>query len=187
MLAALPPPPTPPPTSPPQWVPLTTKIVETLYLRHRAWMKNRAEIQRRMKKLRIEPGWTAEPQLQAALDYVTREDDYFAANDMAFARRVLKVAEADVTSTRPHRLARIKALEERTKRLELVAAAGWRPLGDKKWPDPEVIAWCAMFGCARLWDLDDWERCLAHFESRLPPRPKLQLGPRLLGRNKRKR
>jgi hypothetical protein len=83
-------------------------------------------------------------------------------------------------------LARIERCKERTKRFELAYNAGWRPLGDLKWSHPAVIAWCSLFGGMREYFLDNWEHILGCFEELLPARPALPLGPRLLGR-KRKR
>jgi hypothetical protein len=169
-------------------VPLTDDLVSSLHAEYLTWIDDLTEIRERMGALRDETriGWRPRPELTRALDHLNAHDKWFAARGMDTARSILTVAEMEAVASKPHRLARIDRFKERIAKLDLAYRTGWRPYAaDKKWPDPEVVGWCAMFGGMRFRFVDDLESIVAHFEARLAnARPKLQLGPKLIGRKR---
>jgi hypothetical protein len=105
--------------------------------------------------------------------------------------------------------ARVKRARERVAALELAFEGGWRPNAGKKWPHPEVVAYCSMVGS---WfdPMDRVEATIEFFENKHAqymkfaedyragriPRPsapedhtptgfKPRLGPTLLGRKRK--
>jgi hypothetical protein len=167
-----------------EWVPLNDHMVSALYIKYRVWIADLTEIRARMEKLRDETriGWSPFEQIQQALDDLNERDELYAAKHMDTARAFLDAAEAEAAASRPHRLARIERCKERIAALERAHKAGWRPTRGLTWPHPAVLAWCGMFSGMRFHFLDDLESVIARFETLLPARPKLTLGPRLLGR-----
>lgn len=133
------------------------------------WIRDLTEMRKRMEALRDETriGWKPPENISRVLTILNREDDWFAARNMDGARNILAAAEACANDTRPHRLARIERCKKRIAALERAYEAGWRPHEGKKWPDPEVVAWCDLFGGFRFNDLDSVERTIEHFEARL--------------------
>jgi hypothetical protein len=142
---------------------------DLLYDKYCDWIDDLTEIRERMDGLRDETriGWVPPDSISRALNLLNREDDWFAARNMDGARNILAAAERDADGTRPHRLARIERCKERIAALERAYEAGWRPHEGKTWPDPEVVAWCDLFGGFRFSHLDEVERTIEHFEARL--------------------
>lgn len=155
--------------------PQTESNFDTLYTHYCDWTDNLNEIRRRMDALRdeIRIGWTPPRDLSRSLTALNRDDERYAMLCMATARSILSAAEDDSQSSRAHRLARIERAKERIRKLEQRYDSGWRPLEGKTWPNPEVVAWCCMFGSMRFEYLDDLESIIASFEARVTsPRKK---------------
>lgn len=152
-------------TSQREWVPLTDEIMSVLHAKYYEWIDNVNEIRERMDALREETrtGWKAPPQIDDALTHVNKEDEWFAAKGMDTARGILATAEADAAASKPHRMARIEQLTERTRRLESAYTAGWRPGTDRA-----VKLFGAIQGSLRTHYLDDWESIVTALEASLP-------------------
>jgi hypothetical protein len=197
--------------SPEKWVPLTDEMVDRLHEFYCDWIDNLTDIRERMHALRDEAriGWKPSSDISERLNDINERDQLYAAKHMDTARAFLNAAEAEAFASRPQRLARIERCKERSAALERACDAGWLPHAGKKWPDPEVLGWCAMFGTLGFRDLDDLETVIANFENkhaqyaafaedmragRIPqpsapedpmPKFKLSLGPTLLGRKRK--
>ena len=169
------------------WASLTDQGITRLFAEYLLWLTALSEIRERVDKLNDEVrlGWNPSRDIITALDDLTARDEYFAAHDMSRARQALDIAEADAAASKPHRLARIERCKERIASLERAFNGGWRPTKGLKWPHPAVVAWCGLFSGARWSHLDVLEANIGRFEQLLPKPPKLQLGPRLLGRRRR--
>lgn len=167
---------------PDEWTPVSDDIVSSLHDRYQVWIADLSEIRDRMNALRDEHllGWRAPIEISSALNFLHREDERFAAEDISGARRILAAAEANSEGSKAHRMVRIERCKERIAALERAYNAEWRPLAGLKWPEPAVIAWCSMFGAWRFCDLDSLETTLGKFEALLLQRPKPRLGPKLM-------
>ena len=194
--------------SPPtKWVPLTDEIVRSLEGPYLTWIIDLTEIRERFEALRDECrlGWKAPPELSAALDDINERDELYAAKHMDVARAYLAATEADATATKPQRLARIEHMKEALGHLRYAWEHGWQD--EDIWTPGErnEIIWLLycnpefknLFAIAerntiyfcqkyqRLFEKREAERWREAQRLHLGTVPRL--GPKLLGRNKRKR
>src|SRR5437899_7148782 len=103
-------------------------IVGQLYGKYCLWIEDLTEIRERFESLRdaCRTGWKPSPEMSAALDDINERDELYAAKHMDVARAYLDAAEADVTATKPHRLARIEHMKEALVRLRFAWENGWQ-------------------------------------------------------------
>lgn len=106
-------------------------------------------------------GWPADYEPQAWVDVYLSEalGDW----DDEIGRRKTAEAERSVETEKQNRIAKCK---ERVSYLERACAEGWRPYGDKKWPDPEVVLWNALYSSLSYRQPDDLETAIDYFEKK---------------------